>query len=198
MTYVLVPAVTGQDSGPYTPPILPSASGAPARWPLRPLPVGALEPPRCPTWLWLMRGGGGRPAVGRSAPSTSRWHGFHSHGLQNPCHLPGWGRHTCLPVPQHPRRPGRPDAKRRISPELSICLPVPQHRADRRKRTRSGAFRRSYLSPAGGDRYAIPSRSTAPPGGSGREAEHSAGVIPGRFPAFRRPGGCRRLRADRR
>ena len=28
-----------------------------------------------------------------------------------------------------------------------ICLPVPYHRAGRRKRTRSGAFRRSYLSP---------------------------------------------------
>jgi hypothetical protein len=31
--------------------------------------------------------------------------------------------------------------------------------------------------PAGPDTQVFPSRSTAPTGGSGREAEHSAGVI---------------------
>ena len=102
------------------------------------LAVGALEPPPSARVFGLMRGGGGRAPVGRAGGEDSRWHGFGSHGLQNPCHLPPkprLGPTHMSSRPVAPRRPARADAKRSIWPELSTCHPVPQHRADRRKRT---------------------------------------------------------------
>src|SRR6188472_1336597 len=81
-------------------------------------PVSAVEAPPLPNGVWLMRGSGGRAPVGRIGGEDSRWHGFRSYGLQNPCHLrpsPGWGRHTCHPVPYH--RAAR--RKRTAKPEHS-------------------------------------------------------------------------------